>query len=152
MCKYHSSVLLLRRHIARWSSTWSVEATSFTHHRNSILTSTPSSSRRIRPGPATFVSGAETSLGLWLWGGGVAVETVPHLEPWVFCCGLMESAFAWGKIFYLIMLLQSSHRKLWGASELQTGMVRHGRSAWNPVHETVTPGDCYRAHTFTVES
>lgn len=63
----------------------------FSHHRNSVLTSTVSfatvGSDRL---PATIVSGGRDFIGT----GGVGGT---HLEPWVLCCGLDESAFAWGE-------------------------------------------------------
>lgn len=58
VCKYHSSLLLLR-HLDLWSSAQSVEVRTFTHHTNSFLTSAASSPRRSRP-----VRGAETLSGV----------------------------------------------------------------------------------------
>lgn len=60
VCKYHSSLLLLRLPDL-WSSAQSEEVRTFTHHTNSFLTSTLSSPRRFRP-----VRGAETLSGV-IW-------------------------------------------------------------------------------------
>lgn len=60
VCKYHSSLLLLR-HLDLRSSAQSVEVRTFTHHTNSFLTSAVSSPRRFRP-----VGGAETLSGV-IW-------------------------------------------------------------------------------------
>lgn len=157
VCKYHSSVLLLR-HLDLWSSAQSVEVRTFTTHRNSFLTSTVSSPRQFRPVSATFVRGAETLGGvIWTAAGSVLMIQV-LLSPR--SPGHRAGALTRVHLHEAKILLQHvSHCKLRRqASELHT----QGWLEMDVVHEilfifiyfneTVTPGDCYRADTFTVES
>lgn len=80
VCKYHSSVLLLR-HLDLWSSAQSVEVRTFTTHRNSFLTNTVSSPRQFRPVSATFVRGAETLGGVIWTAAGSALMIQVLLSP-----------------------------------------------------------------------
>lgn len=137
VCKYHLSLSLLR-HLDLWSSAQSVEVRTFTHHTNSFLTSTVSSPRRFRS-----VRGDETLSGV-IW--TVAVNGL--IDPGAEALGVLPRR-EWAhlheaKYFAWYCYKKTWRCKLWGrASELQTGTVRGGRSAWNPVHTHIIQWDCY---------